>query len=341
MVCHKNLKNPKISDKLLLDDTIIEVSWEGDILWEWICSDHFNEMGFSEEARNVMARNPAMRHVGEGMGDWMHINSMSTLGPNRWYDAGDERFHPDNIIYSSRDANFVIIISRETGDVVWRVGPDFAGRPEEPLGQFVGQHHPHMIPEGLPGAGNMLVFDNGGSSGYGGTATEGTPNRYTRNYSRVLEFDPVTFEVVWEYGSASGDDRFFSYFVILYSGGWQWGQELPASDELYRTAITGFFASIIICQVADVIICRTRRQSLFTVGVFTNRLVWLGIGTELLLLALIAYVPAFNTFFGTAPLEPWQLLLSVPFALAILAGDELRRVLVRRENPFVLRWLTW
>ena len=49
----------------------------------------------------------------------------------------------------------------------------------------------------------------------------------------------------------------------------------------------------------------------------------------------------FNAFFGTAPHEPWQLALSVPFALAILAGDELRRVFVRAENPFVLRWLTW
>ena len=52
-------------------------------------------------------------------------------------------------------------------------------------------------------------------------------------------------------------------------------------------------------------------------------------------------MPAFNSFFGTAPLEPWQLALSVPFAAFILVADELRRVFVRRENPFVLRWLTW
>ena len=32
---------------------------------------------------------------------------------------------------------------------------------------------------------------------------------------------------------------FFSYFVILYSGGWEWGQDLPSTDQLYRTAITG------------------------------------------------------------------------------------------------------
>ena len=148
----------------------------------------------------------------------------------------------------------------------------------------------------------------------------------------------MSYGVIGMVQAAAG---FFSYFVILYAGGWQWGQDLATSDPLYRTAITGFFASIIICQVADVIICRTRRQSLLSVGLFANRLVWLGIGAELALLALISYVPAANVFFGTAPLEPWHLALSVPFAIAILLGDELRRVLVRRENAFVLRWLTW
>ena len=134
---------------------------------------------------------------------------------------------------------------------------------------------------------------------------------------------------------------FFSYFTVLYSNGWQWGQQLGADDPVYRTAITAFFASIIICQIADVLICRTRRQSIFTVGLFSNKLVWLGVATELLLLAAISYIPAFNTFFGTAPLEPWHLVLSLPFALAILIGDEIRRIFVRRENAFVLRWLNW
>ena len=108
--------------------------------------------------------------------------------------------------------------------------------------------------------------------------------RNERLLSRNLLF--MSYGVVGMIQAAAG---FFSYFVILYSGGWEWGQQLASSDPLYRTAITGFFASIIICQIADVIICRTRRQSLLTVGIFTNQLVWLGIATELVLLALIAY----------------------------------------------------
>ncbi len=170
--------------------------------------------------------------------------------------------------------------------------------------------------------------------------TDVMKNRRRRRDERLLSRNLLlmSYGVVGMIQAAAG---FFSYFVILYSGGWQWGQDLASTDPLYRTAITGFFASIIICQIADVIICRTRRQSLLTVGLGTNRLVLLGIGTELVLLALISYVPACNLFFGTAPLQPWQLALSLPFALLIVFGDELRRVLVRREYPFVINWLTW
>jgi sodium/potassium-transporting ATPase subunit alpha len=48
-----------------------------------------------------------------------------------------------------------------------------------------------------------------------------------------------------------------------------------------------------------------------------------------------------NTFFGTAPLELWQLTLSIPFAITIIIADEIRRIFVRHENSFVLKWLTW
>ena len=160
--------------------------------------------------------------------------------------------------------------------------------------------------------------------------------RHERLLTRNLLF--MSYGIVGMIQAAAG---FFSYFYILLEGGWQWGEALAVSDPLYRQAITAFFASIIICQIADVLICRTRRQSILTVGIFANKLVLLGIASELVLLALIAYVPLMNTFFGTAPLELWQLSLSIPFAITIIIADEIRRVFVRRGNRFVLKWLTW
>ncbi len=206
LLCHQNVYNTRIADKRLLDDCIIEVDWDGNILWQWNLNEHYNELGFSEIEKNAMFRNPNYHSNGGGECDWMHINSMSLLGPNKWYDAGDERFHPDNIIWDARETNILAIISKETGKIVWKIGPDFTVSKElRAMGQIIGQHHVHMIPKGLPGEGNILIFDNGGWAGYGvpsRTSKDGTKVE-KRDYSRVLEIDPVTLDVVWEFDAAA------------------------------------------------------------------------------------------------------------------------------------------
>ena len=124
VLSHKNLINTNVSDKRLEDDYIFEVSWDGEVLWEWLASDHIQELGFSEDARNAIYRSVPW-HEGRQSADWIHLNSATYIGPNRWYQAGDERFHPDNIIISSRTANIVAIIERATGAIVWRMGPAY------------------------------------------------------------------------------------------------------------------------------------------------------------------------------------------------------------------------
>jgi hypothetical protein len=215
ILAHKNVEVPEISGRRLEDDYIYEVSWDGEIVWEWLASDHVDELGFSGQALNAIHRSVPWNENRQSA-DWLHINSASYVGPNKWYDEGDERFHPQNIIFSSRNANIIGIIDRE-GSIVWRMGPDYLVSAElAELGQIIGQHHPHIIPEGLPGAGNMLVFDNGGSGGYGfaNPAAPNGVNSVRRDYSRVLEFNPVTFEKVWEY-SIPGTEKFqfFSHYV--------------------------------------------------------------------------------------------------------------------------------
>lgn len=227
LLTHETLYSPSITDKRLLDDKFIEVSWDGKILWEWRASEHFDELGFDETQKNVLFRDPSMVPAGGGMGDWLHINCMSTLGPNKWYDAGDERFHPDNIIWDARNANILAIISKATGRIVWRLGPNFNDTEESRrFGWVIGQHHLHMIPRGLPGEGNLLVFDNGGWGGYGpvnGTSPHGQNSEH-RDYSRVLEFDPTTLEIKWQYTARDAGylDRFRFYSPYISSA-----QRLP------------------------------------------------------------------------------------------------------------------
>lgn len=202
ILAHDTVIDHKISDKKLLDDVIYEVDDSGEKIWEWHSHEHFKEYGFSEAAKSAFFRDPNMHDCDGGMGDWMHINSMSVLGPNKWYDAGDERFAPENIIWDARETNIIAIISKETGKVVWQIGPDYDSSKElKRMGIIIGQHHAHMIPKGLPGEGNILVYDNGGWAGYGvpsQTAPFGV-KAYRRDHSRILEIDPITLKIVWQH----------------------------------------------------------------------------------------------------------------------------------------------
>jgi hypothetical protein len=243
ILCHKNLKNKQISEKPLLDDTIIEITYDGKIVWEWVCSEHFDELGFSEEAKNTMYRNPNMMALKGGeAGDWMHINSMSALGPNKWFDLGDERFHPDNIIWCSRETNITAIIDKKTGKIVWQLGPDYAASPAlRKLGWIIGQHHAHMIPRGLPGEGNILIFDNGGRAGYG-APNPGAPTGRgyaLRDYSRVLEFDPTTLEINWQYTPREAGFATHISGYMFYSSFVSSAQRLPNGNTMITEGAGG------------------------------------------------------------------------------------------------------
>ena len=223
ILCHKNVTNLDISGKLLLDDKFIEVTWDGEIVWEWSANEHFHELKFDEAAKNILYRDPNMRPAGGGMGDWLHINSMSVLGDNKWYDVGDERFHPDNIIWDSRESNILAITSKETGKIVWQLGPNYDTSDElKELGWIIGQHHVHLIPKGLPGEGNILIFDNGGWAGYGAPNPISPTGRQNvkRDYSRVLEINPITLKIIWQYTPKDAgfmepldSSRFYSPFI--------------------------------------------------------------------------------------------------------------------------------
>lgn len=230
----------KICISMKFQTKIIEVDWEGNILWSWRASDHFDQLGFDEAAKNALFRNPCIQ--GEAGGDWMHINSMSTLGENKWYDQGDERFHPDNIIFDARNANILGIISKKTGDIVWRLGPDFnENEATKKLGWIIGQHHFHMIPKGLEGEGDFLVFDNGGEGGYGipnpGALTG--VNCARRDYSRVLQFNPITLEITWQYTPLEAGNLLFTDASKFYSSYISSAQRLPNGNTLITEGSDG------------------------------------------------------------------------------------------------------
>lgn len=74
-------------------------------------------------------------------------------------------------------------------------------------------------------------------------------------------------------------------------GGWHFGQPLAARDPLYLQSTTACLSAIVVMQIANVFLCRSDRQSLLALGLFSNKLILAGIATEITLITLIDYTP--------------------------------------------------
>lgn len=257
VLSHLFLENEKITNRKPLDDDyIFEVDKNNKIVWDWKASEHFDEMPFSEDFKKTMYKYPnwiVTRTPGVKGADWIHMNSMSVLGPNKWYKQDPKKyaaFHPDNIITCNRQTNTVFIIDKKSKKIVWHIGPTFypdqvwefdgqkypkaLGR----LGQIVGPHHAHMIPDGVPGAGDIMIYDNGGFGGYG----ERTPtspygiNNARRDYSRVIQFNPETLAKTWEHSAAAMGMREVYKFYSDYVSS---AQRLPNGNTLITNGAVG------------------------------------------------------------------------------------------------------
>jgi hypothetical protein len=227
---------PTLSNEPLFDQAIYEVNMDGDIVWKWVSSDHIEELGFSTMEAKELILSKKMRP----RSSLFVINNMQPLGQNKWYKAGDERFHPDNIMIDSREASFIAIIDKNTGTIVWRMGPDYKGaydfsertksrKVPISVALISGQHDAHMIPEGMPGAGNIMVFDNHGSAGF--------PPFFLELFqgSKVLEIDPITFEIVWQYDASSSGKPLWTFFSSFISS----ARRLPNGNTLICEGMHG------------------------------------------------------------------------------------------------------
>jgi calcium-translocating P-type ATPase len=123
-----------------------------------------------------------------------------------------------------------------------------------------------------------------------------------------------------------------AFFFVLIGAGWQWGSPLATTDALYRQATTACLTAIVLMQVVNVHLCRSRRRSICSRSLFENRLMTIGIALELALILLINYTAAGNTLFGTAPIGYRVWVLVVPFVLTMLLLEEGRKAISRAQE---------
>jgi hypothetical protein len=171
--------------------------------------------------------------------DWNHVNGVS-------YSA-----KLDQVMISPREFNEVWIIDHSTtteeaaghsggragkgGDLLYRWGNPRAYRAGDQADQrLFSQHDTQWIPEGLPGAGNLLVFNNGGNrpgGNYSSVDEVVLPVDEQGNYERAdgQPFGPD--QPSWSYTSEKPSD----FFAPLMSG----AQRLPNGNTLICTGFSG------------------------------------------------------------------------------------------------------
>jgi calcium-translocating P-type ATPase len=122
------------------------------------------------------------------------------------------------------------------------------------------------------------------------------------------------------------------YLYTLMRAGWHPGDPTgpgTALHQAYLQATTITFAGIVACQIGTAFAARTDRASLFTVGVFSNRLLLWGILFELVFTAAVIYTPWLQHVFGTAALSATQLAIIAPFPFIVWGVDETARWVAR------------
>ncbi len=194
----QNIENPEWKNAKIRTDSIREVTPSGEVAWEWHAHEHLDLNSCGKDPCEPLV--PAMQS-GKRVFDWTHTNGISPLPDNRFYREGDKRFTPGNILITLRQWSTVILISKETGEVLWQFDRELSGG-----------HEGIMIEEPLPGAGNILIFNNGRD----------------KLSSSILEIDPISKDEIWSYR----DTNFFSRAAGV-------SQRLPNGNTLISEDVPG------------------------------------------------------------------------------------------------------
>jgi len=192
---------------VMWNDYLREITPDGKVVWEWHANAHMDP--------DIDIMGP-IHHRNE----WLHCNNVDLTA------NGD-------ILIDGRHTDGMMIIDKKSGDIKWRWGNEAyldkkTGRIEMhhfPDGEngvghvtMGGPHDCNEIEPGLPGAGNIICFDNG----------------MYADISRAVEVDPKTGKVAWESDGKSWSRIFYSNFISS-------AQRLPNGNTLLCSGGEGQF----------------------------------------------------------------------------------------------------
>lgn len=223
------------------------------VVWEWRLWDHLVQDNDATKVNfGVVAERPERLDVNflnkpNATTDWIHFNGLA-------YNV-----ELDQIVVSTRELSEIYIIDHSTttaeaasgkggrqgkgGDFLWRWGnPEAYKRGTASDRRLYGQHNPQWIAKGLPGAGNILLFNNGSDRPDGAYSTieevqspVTAAGAYTTPTSNSTPFAPTN--AVWTYKASPTATSFNSASI---SG----TQRLPNGNTLICEGTKGNFFEV-------------------------------------------------------------------------------------------------
>jgi outer membrane protein assembly factor BamB len=229
---------------VFMGGALMEVDWDSNIVWEHHDPAHHHDgrrtdnggaayLSIAEIPKELAARVrgglPNSEHEGRMFADrirevdrdgnltwewnsWEHLDpEVDVITPT---DLRDEWSHSNTIVplpngdymISMRNISTVARVDRKTGNFAWKITPPLLAQ----------QHDPNFLDNG-----NVLVFNNG-------TQRRNVP----LIFSNIVEVEPVSGSVVWNYRDSSSMMSFFSSYI---SG----VQRLPNGNTFITEGISG------------------------------------------------------------------------------------------------------
>lgn len=233
------------SQGYMLPDCLVEVTptrpYGGTVVWEWHLWDHMiQDYDPAQNSYGVVVDHPEL----------IDVNGTGQRIPQFWNHVNGIDYSPqlDQIMISVRGNSELFVIDHQVttaqaashtggrygkgGDILYRWGnPAQYNRGTAGNQQLYQQHHTHWIETNCPGAGNILIFNNGIGRGYSTINEILPPVDATGNYaiSTGAAFGPTL--PVWTY-TAAPPTNFYSAEI---SG----AQRLPNGNTLICEGIKG------------------------------------------------------------------------------------------------------
>ncbi|TLM97291.1 MAG: cation-transporting P-type ATPase, partial [Actinobacteria bacterium] len=149
---------------------------------------------------------------------------------------------------------------------------------------------------------------------------------------RLLNVPLITRSMVW-LGMIQSTATMAAFFWLYYRYGWRPGMAMAATGTVYVLATTMNHGAVVTTQIGNAFAQRTNRESVFKIGLFSNKFLLWGILVELIVFSILVYVPLFQEVFHHASLDAmdWAVLFALIPTLFI--ADEIRKFFVRRFFP--------